>query len=155
MNRRVNRKREELLDLSPLPAINASLNGVATLLLIAGRVLIHRKRIDAHRRVMLGAFATSSLFLGLYVLHKASRGFESLSYSATGTPKAIYLAVLFSHLTLAMIVPVLAIVLLRLGLTNRISSHRRLARVAWPIWMYVSVTGILIYVALYHLNPTA
>lgn len=141
------------MDLSALPAINATLNGVATLLLIVGRMLIHRKRIDAHRRVMIGAFATSSLFLGLYVLHKASRGFESLSYHASGTPKTIYLSILFSHLTLAMIVPVLAIALLRLGLTNRISSHRRLARVAWPIWMYVSITGILIYVALYHLNP--
>jgi uncharacterized membrane protein YozB (DUF420 family) len=146
---------EARLDLSLLPAINASLNGLAMLLLIVGRVLIHHKRIDAHRRVMIGAFSSSTLFLGLYVLHKASRGFESLSYNATGAPKTAYLIILFSHLTLAMIVPVLAIALLRYGLTNRISSHRRLARVAWPIWMYVSVTGILIYLALYQLNPPA
>jgi uncharacterized membrane protein YozB (DUF420 family) len=143
------------VDLSVLPAVNATLNGLATVLLIVGRVLIHQKRVDAHRRVMLGAFSVSTLFLGLYVLHKASHGFESLTYNAVGALKFTYLAILFTHLTLAMTVPVLAIILVRLGLTNRIERHRRLARIAWPIWMYVSVTGVVIYAMLYHFNPVA
>ena len=143
------------MDLSILPTVNATLNGLATLLLIVGRLLIRKKRVDAHRRVMIGAFSVSTLFLGLYVLHKASRGFESLTYDADGVLKIIYLAILFTHLALAMTVPVLAIILVRLGLTNRIERHRRLARVAWPIWMYVSVTGVVIYAMLYHFNPVA
>ena len=138
-----------------LPAINATLNGIATVLLVVGRGLIRRGRIAAHRRVMISAFSVSALFLVIYVLHKWSRGFESLTYQATGAIKTVYLAILFSHLTLAMIVPVLAIALLRLGLTDRIDRHRRLARIAWPIWMYVSITGVVIYVMLYHLNPAA
>jgi uncharacterized membrane protein YozB (DUF420 family) len=143
------------MDLTGLPSINAMLNGIATLLLIAGRVLIRNKRVDAHRRVMISAFSVSTLFLALYVLHKASRGFESLSYNATGGLKTAYLAILFSHLTLAMVVPVLAILLLRYGFKGEIARHRRLARIAWPIWMYVSVTGVVIYVMLYRLNPVA
>jgi len=143
------------VDLTALPSINAALNGVATLLLVAGRILIARMRVDAHRRTMLCAFGVSTLFLALYVVHKASRGFESLSYNATGVLKTVYLTILFSHLTLAMIVPVLAIVLVRRGLRGEIARHRRLARIAWPIWMYVSLTGVVIYVMLYHLNPAA
>ncbi|MFP8880191.1 MAG: DUF420 domain-containing protein [Myxococcota bacterium] len=141
------------MDLTALPLINATLNGIASLLLITGRILIRSKRIDAHRRAMISAFSVSTLFLALYVLHKVSRGFESLSYNATGAMKNVYLAILFSHLTLAMIVPVLAIMLLRYGLRGQISQHRRLARVAWPIWMYVSITGVVIYVMLYQFNP--
>ncbi len=132
------------MDLSVLPTVNAILNGLATILLIVGRLLIRKKRVDAHRRVMIGAFSVSTLFLGLYVLHKASRGFESLTYNAGGALKLTYLTILFTHLTLAMTVPVLAIILVRLGLTKRFESHRRLARVAWPIWMYVSLTGVVI-----------
>ncbi len=143
------------MDLSVLPTVNATLNGLASLLLIVGRLLIRKKRVDAHRRVMIGAFSVSTLFLGLYVLHKVSRGFESLTYNAGGALQIAYLTILFTHLVLAMTVPVLAIILVRLGLTNRIERHKRLARVAWPIWMYVSVTGVVIYVMLYHFNPVA
>lgn len=149
------RTRVHFVDLTALPSINATLNGIASLLLIAGRVLIHNKRIDAHRRVMISAFLVSSLFLVLYVLHKAARGFESLSYNATGLLKTAYLAILFSHLSLAMIVPVLAIMLLRYGFNGQIAQHKRLARIAWPIWMYVSITGVVIYLMLYPLNPSA
>ncbi len=141
------------MDLSFLPAVNATLNGLATGLLIAGRVLIKKGRVDAHRRTMIGAFAVSSLFLLLYVTHKVWRDFEATTFNVEGTAKLAYLALLFTHLTLAMTVPVLAIALLRLGLTGRFATHRRLARVAWPIWMYVSVTGVVIYVLLYPLNP--
>ncbi len=141
------------MDLSFLPPVNAALNGIAALLLLAGLLLVRRRRIAAHRRVMLTAFAVSSLFLLCYVAHKASRGFESTTFHAEGAAKVAYLALLFSHVTLAMAVPVLAITLIALGLRGRIARHRRLARVAWPIWMYVSVTGVVIYLLLYHLNP--
>ena len=143
------------MDLSFLPGVNASLNALATLLLVAGRRLARRRRLDAHRRVMIGAFVTSSLFLVLYVAHKASRSFENTPFNAEGAAKLAYLAILASHVILAMAVPVLAIALIVLGLRDRRQRHRRLARVAWPIWLYVSVTGVVIYLMLYHLNPPA
>src|SRR5262245_57950294 len=142
------------MDLSFLPSVNAALNLTATVLLVVGRLWIRRGRVAAHRRAMLGAFAVSSLFLVLYVAHKAWRGFEPTPYHGVGVAHALYLAILFTHLTLAMTVPVLAILLVRLGLSGRIARHRRLARVAWPIWLYVSVTGVVIYLLLYPLNPT-
>ena len=142
------------MDLSFLPGVNAGLNAIAALLLVAGLLLIRRRRIDAHRRVMLTAFAVSSLFLACYIAHKVSRGFESTTFHAEGAAKLAYLALLFSHVTLAMTVPFLAITLIVLGLRGRIERHRRLARVAWPIWMYVSVTGVVIYLLLYRFNST-
>ena len=134
------------MDLSFLPAVNASLNAAATALLVAGRVLVRRGRIAAHRRAMLSAFGVSAL--------KASRGFENTPFGGEGAVRLLYLSILFTHLTLAMAVPFLAVILVALGLRGRIARHRRLARVAWPIWIYVSVTGVIVYAMLYHLNPT-
>ncbi len=141
------------MDLSGLPAINASLNTVATVLLLYGRALVKRGRIDAHRRVMLSAFAVSSVFLALYVAHKASRSFQNTTFNAHGIAKAAYLALLASHVVLAMLVPFLALALIRFGLRGEIARHRRLARIAWPIWLYVSITGVVVYALLYHVNP--
>ncbi len=141
------------MDLSFLPGVNASLNAAATLLLVSGLLLIRRKRVQAHRRVMLSAFAVSTLFLVLYVLHKAWRGFESTSFHGEGLVRVAYLVILSTHVVLATTVPVLAVLLIRLALKRRFDAHRRLARVVWPIWMYVSVTGVMIYAALYHWNP--
>ena len=141
------------MDLSGLPAINASLNTVATALLLYGRALVKRGRIDAHRRVMLSAFAVSSVFLALYVAHKASRSFQNTTFNAHGLAKAAYLALLASHVVLAMLVPFLALALIRFGLRGEIARHRRLARIAWPIWLYVSITGVVVYALLYHVNP--
>lgn len=143
------------MDLSFLPAINASLNALAAVLLLRGRQLARAHRIDAHRRTMAAAFSVSSLFLVLYVLHKWSRGFENTAFHAEGLARAAYLVLLFSHVTLAIAVPPLAIALIALGLRGQVDRHRRLARRAWPIWMYVSLTGVLIYVLLYHANPAA
>ena len=143
------------MDLSFLPAVNAGLNGLALTLLVTGRRLVKQGRIDAHRRVMLSAFGVSSLFLFFYVSHKVSRGFESTTFHVEGAAKLAYLVLLFSHVVLAATVPVLAILLIRLGLRDERPKHRRLARIAWPIWMYVSVTGVLIYALLYHLNTVA
>jgi len=141
------------LDLSFLPAVNASLNAVAAVLLLRGRLLARAHRVAEHRLTMTAAFVVSSLFLALYLLHKWSRGFENTTFHAEGPAKAAYLALLFSHVTLAIVVPPLAIALIALGARGRVERHRRLARWAWPIWMYVSLTGVLIYVLLYHLNP--
>ena len=141
------------MDLSFLPAVNAGLNSIATMLLIIGRMLIKRGRVEAHRKVMLSAFGVSALFLTFYVAHKASKGFTNTTFNVEGVAKAAYLVLLSTHLVLAMAVPVLAILLIRWGLRDERARHRRLARVAWPIWMYVSVTGVAIYFLLYHLNP--
>jgi uncharacterized membrane protein YozB (DUF420 family) len=138
-----------------LPSVNALLNALAAGLLLRGRALVRQGRIDAHRRTMLAAFATSSLFLVLYVTHKALRGFESMSFHVEGLARLAYLTLLFSHVVLAMAVPPLAIVLIRRGLRGEIARHRRLARIAWPIWIYVSATGVVIYALLYWLNPAA
>jgi uncharacterized membrane protein YozB (DUF420 family) len=142
------------VDLSFLPGVNASLNALAALLLLTGRALARRGRLDAHRRVMLAAFATSSVFLASYLTHKISRSFEHTTFHAEGAAKTLYLLVLATHVTLAMAVPALAIALIAFGLRDQRRHHRRLARVAWPIWLYVSVTGVLIYLMLYPLNPT-
>ena len=141
------------MDLSFLPAVNASLNALATVLLLTGRRLVRAGRVRAHRNVMLGAFGVSALFLVLYVAHKVWRDFEHTPFHGEGVIKGVYLAILFSHLSLAMAVPVLAVVLVSLGLRQRVEAHRRIARVAWPIWIYVSVTGVVIYLMLYPLNP--
>jgi len=141
------------MDLSFLPAVNAALNATAALLLVRGRQLARAHRVRAHRLHMSAAFVVSTLFLALYVLHKWSRDFENTTFHATGAAKAAYLALLASHVSLAAAVPPLAIALLVLGVRGRVARHRRLARWAWPIWMYVSVTGVAIYVLLYHLNP--
>jgi len=143
------------VDLASLPAWNAALNAVAAALLLRGRTLARRGEIAAHRATMLGAFAVSTLFLISYVIHKVSRDFESTTFHAVGLAKAAYLALLFSHVVLAMAVPPLALTLILFGLRGQIARHRRLARFAWPVWMYVSVTGVAIYVLLYPLNPTA
>jgi len=141
------------MDLAFLPAVNATLNAAATTLLVLGRRHARAGRIDAHRRTMLAATATSAVFLALYVLHKVALGFESRTLHVSGAPKVAYLVLLATHVALAMTIPVFAVALITLGLRDRRERHRRLARVAWPIWMYVSVTGVLIYVVLYHLNP--
>ena len=143
----------DAVDLSFLPGVNAALNMTAAVLLVVGRRLARNGRYEAHRRVMTVAFAVSSLFLVLYVAHKASRGFVNTAFHVEGIAHVAYLVMLFTHVTLAMTVPVFAIALVVLAVRGRRDRHRRLARFAWPIWMYVSVTGVLIKVLLYHLNP--
>jgi uncharacterized membrane protein YozB (DUF420 family) len=140
-------------DLSFLPAVNATLNAVAAGLLVYGRSLAKSGRVERHRRVMTTAFGVSSVFLGFYLLHKWSRNFENTSFHAEGWAQVAYLVLLASHVLLAMTVPVFAITLIVLGVRGSLARHRRLARVAWPIWLYVSVTGVLIYLLLYPLNP--
>lgn len=135
-----------------LPAINASLNALAGVLLVIGLILIKRKHIAAHKRCMLTAFGVSCVFLLLYITDKVIKRGAHTPFNAEGIVQKLYYAMLISHVLLAISVPVLAIWLIRLALAERFDKHRRLARIAWPIWMYVSVTGVLIYIMLYHLN---
>ena len=132
-----------------LPTVNATLNGLAAILLLWGYRLIRRRRIAAHRAVMLTAFGVSSLFLACYLVYHFSAGI--VRFQKPGLIRALYLAILGSHTALAAVVPVLAIVTLSRGLGGRYDRHRRIARWTLPIWMYVSVTGVVVYVMLYHL----
>jgi uncharacterized membrane protein YozB (DUF420 family) len=133
-----------------LPAINASLNALSGVLLLAGYLLMRARRIEPHRRCMLAAFVTSSLFLVCYVVYHAQVG--SVRFTRQGFVRPLYFGILITHVTLAAAVVPLAIVTLSRGLKGRYPQHRRIARWTFPIWMYVSVTGVLVYVLLY--QPT-
>jgi uncharacterized membrane protein YozB (DUF420 family) len=137
-----------MLSVSDLPTLNAFLNATAAVLLFAGHRMIKQGRVDAHRRLMLSAFATSGLFLTSYVIYHAQAG--SRPFVGTGIARFAYFSILISHVTLAAAILPLAIVTLSRGLRMRYVEHRRIARWTWPIWMYVSVTGVVIYVMLYH-----
>jgi uncharacterized membrane protein YozB (DUF420 family) len=130
-----------------LPAVNATLNAVSGVLLLAGYLLIRARRIQQHRACMIAAFATSSLFLICYVVYHAQVG--SVRFPRQGFVRPLYYTILITHVTLAATVPVLAIITLSRGLKARYPQHRRIARWTFPIWMYVSVTGVLVYVLLY------
>lgn len=136
------------------PHVNASLNALAAVLLVVAVIFIKRKNIAAHRNTMLVAFATSSLFLVFYVAHyiwRASvKGGVHTKYQ--GPLAQVYYVMLFSHIVLAIAVPIMAILLIRWGLRRNDAAHRRLAKIAFPVWLYVSITGVLIYAMLYHWN---
>jgi len=135
------------MDVHDLPSVNAFLNATSALLLIWGYTLIRRRRIDQHRRVMLTAFATSSLFLVCYLIYHAQVG--SVRYQHTGWLRTLYLSILITHTVLAATVPVLAIITLSRALKARYTAHRAIARWTLPIWLYVSVTGVVVYAMLY------
>ena len=133
-----------------LPTVNATLNALSAVLLVWGYTLIRRRQIDRHRRVMLTAFATSCLFLVCYLVYHSQVG--SVPFHHEGSPlRTLYFAILITHTILAACVPVLAIVTLRRGLAARYDKHRQIARWTLPIWLYVSITGVVVYLMLYHL----
>lgn len=137
---------------SDLPAVNASLNGLATLLLIGGYTAIKKKRVAVHRTCMIAAFVTSIVFLACYVVYHV----QTEAVTTFGGPAGLkpwYLTMLASHIVLAAAVPVLATITLYRAWRGQFDRHRRVARIAFPIWLYVSVTGVLIYVVLYQLYP--
>lgn len=136
----------------PLATLNAVLNSASTLLLIIGWVAILRGRWRAHRFAMIAAFATSAIFLCSYLVYHALEG--SRRYAGPDSLRLPYYAILLSHVVLAAAVPLLALRMFFLAWKGRWQDHRRLGRVAMPVWLYVSVTGVLIYLMLYHL-PTA
>lgn len=137
-----------------LPTVNAGLNGLATLLLAVGYLQIKRGRRDAHRACMLAAFGTSILFLACYLTYHIAlhhfTGESGRKFAGQGWIRPVYFSILISHVLLAAAVPVLAVVTILHGLNARWDKHRRWARVTFPIWMYVSITGVVIYFLLYH-----
>ena len=133
------------------PAINAALNGTCAVLLIRGRIAIARRDVDKHRSMMLGAFVTSAIFLVSYLIRVATTGTHK--YPHDGWDKILYLFILFSHMALAVVLVPLVIRALMLALRGDYEKHVRVVKWGWPVWMYVSVTGVLVYLMLYHLAP--
>jgi len=140
-----------------LPAVNGGLNGLSAVLLGAGYYFIRRKNMDAHRRCMIAAFVTSVVFLACYltyhgylamVLHRGPTIFKDPPWF-----RPIYLAILISHTTLAFTIVPLVLITLSRAVKKRFDAHRKIARWTWPLWMYVSVTGVLIYFLLYQIFP--
>jgi uncharacterized membrane protein YozB (DUF420 family) len=138
-----------VIDYSSFPAINATLNGASAVLLTTGRVLIHRGRMAAHRACMIAAVVTSSLFLICYLYYHAHVG--SVHFPGRGWVRPVYFSILISHTILAAVVVPLVIVTLTRGLRARFDRHRALAQWTFPIWLYVSITGVVIYVMLYQI----
>jgi uncharacterized membrane protein YozB (DUF420 family) len=132
-----------------LPTINATLNATAAVLLIWGYTLIRRKRVQTHRKVMTTAFITSCLFLICYVIYHAQVG--SVHFPHTGLIRTVYFTILITHTSLAAAVPVLAVITLRRARAGQFERHRAIARWTLPIWLYVSITGVVVYLMLYHL----
>ena len=136
-----------MISVHELPAVNAILNATAAVLLVWGYTLIRRHRQQTHKRVMIAAFATSCVFLVCYLIYHAQVG--SVRFQHPGAIRVVYLSILSTHTVLAACVPVLAIVTLRRGLSARFDKHRAIARWTLPIWLYVSVTGVVVYLMLY------
>lgn len=138
-----------MTDLSVFPALNASLNGASALLIATGRVLIRRKKVNLHRACMIAAVATSTLFLACYLYYHAHVG--SVRFPGQGWVRPAYFALLISHTVLAAAVVPLVLLSLTAALRGRFERHRRIARWTYPIWLYVSITGVLVYLVLYQI----
>ena len=141
-----------MISVSDLPTLNASLNALCTVLLVVAYFHIRARRIDQHRKTMLAAFATSVLFLISYVVYHAQVG--SKPYPGTGLLRTVYFTILIPHVILAATVVPLALITLRRGLRRDDARHRAIARWTLPIWLFVSVTGVIVYLMLYW-SPTA
>ena len=137
------------MTLSDLPAVNATLNGISAVLLVIGYALVRQRKLEQHRRVMIAAFTTSVLFLICYVIYHANVG--SRRFPGQGPIRSVYFFILITHIVLAALVPPMAIITLVRGLRARYDSHMKLARWTLPIWLYVSVTGVIVYVMLYQM----
>lgn len=137
------------MSLQSLPAVNAALNSLSFLLLVAGVLFVKRKNVEAHKRCMLAALVTSTLFLVCYLVYHAQVG--SVKFLGSGWIRGLYFAILLSHTILAAAVPFLAGVTVWRAWKGEIDRHRRIAKITFPIWLYVSITGVVIYGMLYHL----
>ncbi len=137
------------MTISDLPAVNAALNLTSAVLLVIGYVLIRQRRFRAHRAVMLSAFGVSVLFLISYLVYHAQAG--SRPFPGRGPIRTVYFVILITHSVLAALVPPMAIVTLTRGLRERFDRHVPLARWTLPIWLYVSITGVVVYLMLYRM----
>jgi uncharacterized membrane protein YozB (DUF420 family) len=137
------------MTITDLPAVNAALNATAATLLVIGYTLIRRGRIRQHRAVMLAAFATSTLFLISYVVYHAHAG--SRPFPGRGPIRGVYFAILITHIILAAAIVPMALITLSRALRERFDRHKAIARWTLPIWLYVSVTGVIVYLMLYQM----
>ena len=138
-----------MIAISDLPTVNATLNTISAALLTTGFVMIRRRKTVAHRNCMIAAFVVSGLFLTSYLIYHYHAG--STPFEGTGWIRSIYFAVLIPHIILAALILPLALITLYFALRKRFTKHRRIARWTLPIWLYVSLTGIIVYWMLYHL----
>jgi uncharacterized membrane protein YozB (DUF420 family) len=136
------------MSVADLPTLNAALNATSGVLLMIGFVLIRNGRIEAHRRAMISAFVCSAMFLVSYVIYHAQAG--SKPFTGTGVARTIYFSILIPHVVLATAIMPMAILTLRRGLLRSDVAHRRIAKVTLPLWLFVSVTGVVVYLMLYH-----
>lgn len=136
------------------PPLNASLNALSGVFLVIAYVYIRRRDIDQHRRFMLAACTTSVAFLICYVTYHAIRGGVVTRFTGEGVWRSIYLTILGTHTVLAVVILPLAIMSVYNGLKMKVPQHRRVARWTFPLWMYVSITGVLVYFFLYHWFPS-
>jgi putative membrane protein len=139
------------LGLHDLPVVNATLNGTAAVLLLIGYVFIKQYKVRAHNQIMLAAFVVSCLFLVSYLVYHYNVG--SVKFDKPGWVRITYLWILATHTLLAATVPVLATITLVLALKGNFEKHRALAKWTFPIWLYVSVTGVVVYLMLYQVRP--
>lgn len=136
-----------MIDIADLPVVNATLNAISFVILVTGYAMIKRKRVTAHKRCMIAAFGVSILFLTSYLTYRFAG--QEKHFGGTGWIRPIYFFILITHVTLAASVPILATWTLVLGLRERFEKHRRLARITFPIWVYVSITGVIVYFMLF------
>ena len=141
------------MTISDLPALNASLNALATVFLTLGFIFIKRGQKIAHRNCMIAAVTTSAIFLVFYVLHKILVRGVHTPFGGEGSIRTAYYVMLISHIILAMAIVPLVLITLNRGLKERWEHHKKIARWTWPIWMYVSITGVLVYFMLYQWFP--
>ena len=139
------------MSISDLPAVNACLNGLSAIFLTAGYIFIRRKNQAAHRNCMVSAFVTSTLFLVCYLTYHYHAGRTVFKDPAWFRP--IYLVLLLTHTVLAVVIVPMILITLNRALKQRFDLHKKIARWTWPLWMYVSVTGVIIYILLYHRFP--
>lgn len=137
------------MDVRDLPTLNALLNTTSAVLLVSGYRLIRQGRRDAHKKAMTAALAVSALFLASYLVYHAQVG--SVKFQKTGWIRPVYFSILISHTILAAAVAPMALVTVWRAWKGRFDKHRRLARITLPLWLYVSVTGVIVYLMLYHL----
>jgi uncharacterized membrane protein YozB (DUF420 family) len=134
-----------------LPAVNATLNGIAAILLIIGYRLIRQKKINAHHKIMWSAFLVSCAFLVCYLFYHYNVG--SVRFDKPGWVRTVYLWILGTHTVLAAAVPFLAVITLTRAQRGKFEKHRAIAKWTLPIWLYVSVTGVVVYLLLYQVRP--
>jgi uncharacterized membrane protein YozB (DUF420 family) len=139
-----------VIDYTVLPAVNATLNAISTVFLTVGWLFIRQRQVDRHRLCMLGAFTTSTLFLTSYVVYHAKVG--SVPFTGQGVIRVVYFTILITHVVLAAAILPLALITLSRALARRFDRHRKIARWTLPLWLYVSVTGVVIYMMLYRLT---